>query len=162
MRLMTIDKEGIEFIKKFEGCKLTAYKPVSSEKYWTIGFGHYGKDVTQGMTITMERAEQLFRDDIKPIERSIHKLGKCLTQGEYNTLVSWIYNLGNGNFDSSTLKKKILAEAEDEEITDQIVRWIYAGGKPLLGLKRRRVAEANMWLEKERYYIDASGAIKKK
>ena len=50
---------GVALIKTFEGCRLTAYKPVSTEKYYTIGYGHYGPDVKEGMTITQAQAEKL-------------------------------------------------------------------------------------------------------
>ena len=162
MELMTIDNKGIELIKKWEGCVLTAYKPVSSEKYYTIGIGHYGADVKKGQKITMQEAENLLRKDIAVAERTINALGINFKQCQFNTLASWIFNLGIGNFSSSTLRKKIVAHANDEDITDQIIRWVNSNGKPLLGLKRRRVEEANMWLGRERYFIDANGNILKR
>lgn len=155
---MKLSSAGVELIKKFEGCLLKAYKCPAG--VWTIGYGHT-KDVTPDMVITAEKAEELLRTDIRPIERTINAMGINLTQRSFDALVSWIYNLGAGNFKSSTMFRKIAADAEDLDITDQLVRWINAGGKPLLGLKRRRVAEANMWLGKELYYIDESGNIKR-
>ena len=158
MEKMKLSSAGVELIKKFEGCLLKAYKCPAG--VWTIGFGHT-QNVTPDMVITAEKAEELLRSDIRPIERTINAMGINLTQRSFDALVSWIYNLGAGNFKSSTMFRKIAADAADLDITDQLVRWINAGGKPLLGLKRRRVAEANMWLGKELYYIDESGNIKR-
>lgn len=159
MEKMKLSAAGMELIKKFEGCVLKAYKCPAG--VWTIGYGTT-KGVTPGMVITAEKAEELFRADIRPIERTVNALAINLTQRSFDALVSWIYNLGSGNFQSSTMRKKIVADAADLDITDQMIRWINAGGKPLLGLKRRRVAEANMWLGREAYYIDDTGTIKRK
>lgn len=64
---MNISSTGINLIKSFESCKLTAYKALSSEKYYTIGWGHYGSDVYNGMEITQEQADALFEQDIVKI-----------------------------------------------------------------------------------------------
>lgn len=158
---MTTSQKGINLIKSFERCMLKAYKPVPSERYWTIGYGHCGADVKQGMTITQSTAESLFVGDLKPVERVLNSMGVVYTQNQFDALVSWIYNLGAGAFKSSTMYRYILAKKSDVEITDQMVRWVNAGGKPLLGLKRRRVAEANMFLGKTLYFVDYSGNIRK-
>ena len=160
MTLMTISQQGRDFIKQFERLKLQAYKPVDTEKYYTIGYGHYGADVKKDMTITKEKAEALFKADIEPLERELNKLNINFTQGQFDALVSWLFNLGVGNFISSTMYKKIMAKAGDEEITDQMIKWVMSNGKPLNGLKKRRVAEANMFLGKARY-IYSEGLIKK-
>lgn len=162
MELMKASKVGIDLIKKFEGCKLTAYKPVSTEKYYTIGYGHYGADVKKGMTITATKAEELLKKDIEPIEKALNALGINFKQNQFDSLVSWIFNLGLGSFNGSSLKKYIVAYKEDALIAEQITRWYYAGGQPLLGLKKRRVEEANMWLGKDVYYVDSLGNIKKR
>lgn len=162
MKKMTLSNEGEQLIKKFEGFRNKAYKPVPTEKYFTIAWGHYGPDVTANMVVTEAQAQEMFRNDLRPIERSLNSLGINFRQEQFDSLASFVYNLGIGNFNSSTLKKKIISNAADLEITDQFIRWINAGGKPLLGLKRRRVAEANQWLGKETYYIDSEGNIKKR
>lgn len=149
---MKTSQKGINLIKQFEGRRLTAYKPVKTEKYFTVGFGHYGADVKAGMVITAAQAEALLKKDIEPIERLLNGLGVTLKQQQFDALVSWIYNLGAANFNSSTLRKKILAKASDIEICDQIVKWTRAGGIVLLGLVKRRVAEANMWMGTDKYY----------
>lgn len=156
---MTLSIEGMTLIKQFEGCKLTAYKPVSTERYWTIGYGHYGPDVKKGQHITETEAERMFRNDIKPVEALLNQMGINFRQQQFDALVSWIYNLGAANFNNSTMKKFIKANAADIDITDQMVKWVRSGGKPLLGLKRRRVAEANHWLSRQAYSIDKDGNI---
>ena len=156
MNLMETSERGIALIKQFEGCRLTAYKPVPTERYWTIGYGHYGADVKPGQTITQTRAEVLLVKDIKPIEQMLNRMNVNFRQGQFDALVSWIYNLGAGNFNNSTLKKYIMQRRQDELITDQLVKWVNSCGKPLLGLKKRRVAEANLWLGRTAYQIVGS------
>ena len=156
MNLMKTSEQGIGLIKQFEGCKLTAYKPVPTERYWTIGYGHYGADVKPGQTITQARAEVLLEQDVRPIEQLLNRMGVNFRQGQFDALVSWIYNLGAGNFNNSTMKKYIMQRRKDEEITDQLVKWVSSWGKPLLGLKKRRVAEANLWLGRTAYQIVGS------
>lgn len=155
---MRISDKGIELIKTFEGCKLTAYR--DSVGVWTIGYGHT-RGVRRGDVISMSKAIDYLREDLIPVEREINNMGVSLQQGQYDALCSWIFNLGVGNFRSSTMRKYILARKSSDEITAQMIRWHRAGGKPLLGLKRRRVAEANMWVGANTYYIDISGNIKR-
>lgn len=159
MELMRTSEKGVALIKKYEGCKLTAYKPVPTEQYYTIGYGHYGKDVQKGQTITQARADELLVQDLRKFESVVNDLHINLRQQQFDALISWIYNLGAGNFAVSTFKKKITNLNADEAITDELVKWVNAGGKPLLGLKRRRVEEANMWLGRERYKVDEKGNI---
>lgn len=148
MTLMTISQKGIDLIKGFEGCKLFAYR--DSVGVPTIGYGHV-KDVKMGMSITQKQAEEFLKSDIKPIERLLNGMGINYTQNQFDALTSWIFNLGEGNFKKSTMYKNIVARKSDIEITDQMVKWYNAGGRPLAGLMRRRVAEANMFLGKNIY-----------
>lgn len=159
MTLMKISQKGIDLIKKFEGCKLYAYK--DSVGVWTIGWGNTSH-AKAGMSITQQQAEDFLKQDLEPAEKKLN--GMCINfkQNQFDALCSFIFNLGSGNFDSSTLRKKIIAKASDEEIASEFVRWVNAGGKPLLGLKRRRAAEANMFVGYELYTVDASGNIKRK
>lgn len=155
---MTISQKGIDLIKTFEGCKLFAYR--DSVGIPTIGYGHI-KDVKMGMSITQKQAEEFLKGDIKPVERLLNGMGINYTQNQFDALTSWIFNLGEGNFKKSTMYKNIVARKSDVEITDQMVKWVNAGGRPLLGLKKRRVAEANMFLGKTAYRVDNLGNIKK-
>ena len=156
---MFTSQNGIDLIKKYEGCKLRAYKCPAGVP--TIGYGHT-QGVKMGMTITQAQAEAFLKDDIKPLEGVLNAMGINYTQNQFDALSDFIFNLGVGNFNSSTLKKKIIAKASDVEIAEQIIKWVNVGGKPLLGLKKRRVEEANMFLNKEMYYIDLDGNLKKK
>ena len=156
---MFTSQNGIDLIKKYEGCKLKAYKCPAGVP--TIGYGHT-QGVKMGMTITQAQAEAFLKDDIKPLEGVLNAMGINYTQNQFDALSDFIFNLGVGNFNSSTLKKKIIAKASDVEIAEQIIKWVNVGGKPLLGLKKRRVEEANMFLNKEMYYIDLDGNLKKK
>ena len=156
---MKVSQKGIDLIKKFEGCKLEAY--LDSVGVLTIAYGHT-KNVKIGMKITQEEAENLLRSDIAPIEKTLNGLNINLSQGEFDALVSWCFNLGLGNFKSSTMYRFIVSKKSDLEITDQMVKWHNAGGKPLLGLKRRRCEEANLFLGKDVYFVDSLGRIYKK
>lgn len=159
MMLMTLSQTGIDFIKKFEELKLYAYR--DSVGVPTIGYGHTN-GVYMGMAITQKQAEDLFKEDVTPIEKMLNGMGINFRQGQFDALCSWMFNLGIGKFNSSTMKRYIVAKNADIDITDQMVRWHNAGGKPLLGLKRRRCAEANMWLGRDVYYVDAKGQICKR
>ena len=156
---MTASRLGLRLIKDFEGLRLGAYKCPAG--VWTIGFGHTN-GVKQGQVITEAQACDFLVEDIAPIEKLLNSLGINFRQDQFDALVSWIFNLGAGNFNKSTLKKKILADAKDEEIAYEFTKWVNAGGKPLAGLKRRRVAEANMFLGDELYYLDDKNNIKKR
>ena len=158
MTLMKISQKGIDLIKGFEGCKLFAYR--DSVGVATIGYGHT-KGVKMGMSITQKQAEDFLREDVVVAERALNACGINFTQNQFDALCSWIFNLGTGNFDSSTMKKYIMAKRNDVEIADQMIKWYHAGGKPLLGLKRRRVAEANMFVGRELYVVDNTGIIRK-
>jgi lysozyme len=156
---MRVSQKGIKMIKDFEGCKLAAYK--DSVGIPTIGVGHI-KGVKMGMKITQAQADKFLAEDLASVEKCLNNLGVISKQNQFDALASWIFNLGVGNFNSSTMKKYIVAKCSDIDITDQMVKWCNAGGRPLLGLKKRRVAEANMYLGYTKYIVDTSGNIKKK
>ena len=156
---MTTSRNGLQLIKDFEGLRLDAYRCPAG--VWTIGYGHT-KGVKQGMEIDQMRADDYLVEDIAPIERLLNKIGVNFRQEQFDALVSWIFNLGEGNFTHSTMYIRISTDADDVDITDQMVKWVNAGSKPLLGLKKRRVAEANMFLGYDRYYLDDKNNIKKR
>ena len=159
MTIMNTSQKGIDLIKEFEGCVLKAYKCPAG--VWTIGYGTT-QGVRPNMVITQAQAETFLKRDIKPIERLLNGMGINYTQEQFDALTSWIYNLGAGAFKSSTMYRYIVAKRKDVEITDQMVRWVNSGERPLLGLKRRRVAEANMFIGRDLYYIDGNNNVKKK
>lgn len=159
MTLMRIDDKGIALIREFEGLRLKAYKCPAG--VWTIGYGTT-RGVKEGMQITEWQAVEMLKQDLRVAETYLNSLCINFTQDQFNSLCSFLYNLGVGSFSKSTLRKKIVAKADDEAITDEIVKWVNAGGKPLIGLKRRRVKEANLFLGKERYKVDVFGNIVKR
>lgn len=148
---MTISQNGIDAIKRFEGCRLYAYR--DSVGVLTIGYGHT-RGVKAGMAITQAQAEQFLKEDLKPIETLLNNMHVNFTQNAFDSICSWVFNLGAGNFNSSTMKKRIVANARDVEITDEMIRWTRAGGKVLAGLVKRRCDEANMFLGRTVYYVD--------
>lgn len=132
----------INSLKQFEGFRKEAY--LDSVGVPTIAWGHT-KNVKLGMTCTEEQGEQWLKQDIKPIENYLNTITELNTQGKFDACVDFCYNLGIGNFKSSTLLKKIKSKASDDEICKQFMRWVYAGGKKLKGLQKRRLSECNMW-----------------
>jgi lysozyme len=157
MTLMTTSNRGKDLIKEFEGLRLHAYLCPAGR--WTIGYGHTG-GVRKGQVITEDDAERMLSEDCQTAERTLNALGVNFRQEQFDALVSWIFNLGIGNFSASTLRKRILAGAANEQIADEIVRWVNSGGKPLAGLMRRRVREANMFLDQARYKISHNKIVK--
>lgn len=141
-------QQGIDLIKEFERLRLKAYKPVATEKYFTIGYGHYGPDVTEDMEITKEEAEKLFKNDIEKFEHQVVRplLPVTLPPLAIDALVSLCYNIGGGNFSRSTLLKVVKADKNNlPEIEKQFNRWIYSGNTILKGLQRRRKAEFELY-----------------
>lgn len=157
MRMMTTSNQGKNLIKEAEGLRLEAY--LCPAKVPTIGWGHT-KGVKLGQHITVQQAEDMLVEDIAPIERLLNGLKINFRQEQFDALVSWIFNLGEGKFKGSTMYKRIIANAKDEEITDQLVKWINAADRPLPGLMKRRVAEANLFLGYEKYKIVKGKIIK--
>ena len=144
---MKISSDGLELIKRYEGLRLKAYKCPAGIP--TIGYGHT-RGVTMGMTITEEIADHLLQEDVAPIEKLLNGMKINFRQGQFDALCSWIFNLGSGSFNSSTLKKKIVAGSPDKEILAEIRKWDKAkvNGKTvaLPGLTKRRAEECAHWM----------------
>lgn len=138
----------INKIKEFEGFSPKPCKADKSEKYLTIGYGHYGADVKPRMTITKEAATILLRKDLQTAENYVNKLGVAKTQGQFDALVDFCYNLGCGALGNSTLLRKIKVKDSEKAIRAEFGRWIYCGGKILPGLVKRREWEANRYFSK--------------
>ena len=157
MRLMKTSNQGKNLIKEAEGLRLDAYRCPAGVP--TIGWGHT-KGVRMGQHITVQMAEDMLVEDIGPIERLLNGMRINFRQEQFDALVSWIFNLGAGNFKSSTMYKRILENANDEEITDQLIKWTYSGKQQLPGLMKRRVAEANLFIGYDRYKVNNGRIIK--
>ncbi|HDC4459143.1 TPA: lysozyme [Enterobacter asburiae] len=146
--MMQTSDKGIALIKQFEGCKLTAYQ--DSVGVWTIGYGWTkpvdGKPIRAGMTIKQETAERLLKTGLVSYESDVSRLVKVgLTQGQFDALVSFTYNLGARSLSTSTLLRK-LNSGDYAGAADEFLRWNKAGGKVLNGLARRREAERALFL----------------
>ncbi|WP_288791147.1 lysozyme [uncultured Enterobacter sp.] len=145
---MQTSEKGIALIKQFEGCKLTAYQ--DSVGVWTIGYGWTqpvdGKPIRAGMTIKQETAERLLKTGLVSYESDVSRLVKVgLTQGQFDALMSFTYNLGARSLSTSTLLRKLNA-GDYAGAADEFLRWNKAGGKVLNGLTRRREAERALFL----------------
>ena len=139
----------IRKIKEFEGLSLKAYKPVKTERYYTIGYGHYGSDVKANQVITEKQAENLLKKDLEKFEAYVNKLDVCKRQGQFDSLVSFSFNLGTAALGRSTLLKYIRANKAEQYIRGEFAKWVNSGGVPLRGLKRRRQWEADRYYGKE-------------
>lgn len=142
-RDLTVDEEWLQLVTNFEGLRLKAYQ--DSVGVWTIGYGHTGGDVSPGMTITEDEADALLMDDVERFEDFVNRLVNVpVTQWQFDALVSFCFNLGQGNLSSSTLLKKLNAK-DYEGAAQEFNEWVYAGGEKLRGLVRRRKAESLMF-----------------
>lgn len=141
---METSDRGIALIKEHEGYRDTAYLCPAGE--WSIGYGHTS-GVKEGQRCTRDDAERWLRQDVTSAERevSFQTQGVELRQCQYDALVSFVYNLGQGNFRDSTLRRKVLANPDNPTIRDEFGRWVYADGRMLPGLVARREAEADLY-----------------
>lgn len=143
---MNTSPKGIALIKEFEGLRLKAYKCPGG--VWTIGYGHTA-GVKPGIVISEAQAEEYLKADLIAYERYLNGLGLALNQNQFDALVSFIYNVGTGNFSSSTLLRKVRANPQDNSIMDEFLRWVYSKGRVLPGLQRRRLAEMKLYFSND-------------
>ena len=143
---MNTSPKGISLIKEFEGLRLKAYKCPGG--VWTIGYGHTA-GVKPGIVITKTQAEEYLKADLIAFERYLNGLGLALNQNQFDALVSFIYNVGTGNFSNSTLLRKVRANPRDNSIMDEFLRWVYSKGRVLPGLQRRRLAEMKLYFSND-------------
>ena len=138
---MTTSKHGVELIKQFEGFRSKAYKAVSTEKYYTIGYGHYGADVKRGQTITAEQGEQLLVNDLKKFEAKVNEYSNRynFNQHEFDALVSFAYNIGS--IDQLTDNGK----RSRADIRAHWLEYNKSCGKVLKGLTTRRTKELELF-----------------
>ncbi|CAA67646.1 morphogenesis protein [Bacillus phage B103] len=146
---MNISQAGINLIKSFEGLRTKAYKAVPTEKYYTIGYGHYGSDVHPCQVISEEKAEKLLRDDVQEFVDGVDKLLKVdVTQSQFDALVSFAYNVGLGALKSSTLLQYLNA-GNFQKAANEFLKWNKSGGKVYNGLVKRREQERTLFLTGE-------------
>lgn len=142
---MKTNEAGLDLIKAFEGCRLTAYKDQGN--IWTIGVGHTGADVYEGLVIDQEQADDLLADDLTRTEDGVNALVTCkhLSANQYSAIVCFTYNVGIGNLRASLLLRCInMGNLNDAAM--QFERWDHIKGIPNAGLLRRRQAERALFL----------------
>ena len=132
-----LSQAGLNLIKQFEGCRLTAYK--CSAGVWTIGYGHTS-GVAAGQTITQAQADAYLQQDCEKFEKYVNNktyvpITEQLNQNQFDALVSFTYNCGAGNL------KKLCAGRTAAQIAAAMPQYCKAAGKKLAGLVRRRAAE---------------------
>ena len=142
---MKIGTAGLNLVKKFEGCRLTAYKCPAG--VWTIGYGHTGsvdgKAIRSGMTITDAKATELLREDIEKFEKAVENcaaLSFTPNQNQFDALVSFAFNCGAGNL------KKLVEGRTAEVVAEKLLLYNKANGQVLRGLVNRRKAERELFL----------------
>lgn len=142
--------KGKSIIKEFEGFRAIAY--LCQAGVWTVGYGTTrigGKPVAENTKITTEEAELFLEQDLKVFEDAVNqKVVGELNQNEFDALVSFVYNVGVGNFTKSTLLKR-LNGFKKTEAADEFLKWNKAKGKVSNGLTRRREAERKLFLSEE-------------
>lgn len=138
---MKTSQTGLNLIKSYEGCRLVAYKAVSTEKYYTIGYGHYGADVKKGMRITQAQADAYLVSDLAKFETKVNKYqGKYnFNQNQFDALVSFAYNVGSIDGLTNYGKRTIA------QISAKFSAYNKSGGKVLAGLTKRRAAEKKLF-----------------
>lgn len=148
---MKLSKVGIDLIKSFEGCYLKAYKCPAG--VWTIGWGTTepidGVKPHEGMVITQKQADELLIKNLNGYENAVNEyVTYSINQNQFDALVSFAYNCGNGALKTSTLLKKLNA-GDVHGAANEFLRWNKANGKVLNGLTRRREAERKLFLKEE-------------
>ena len=148
--MRNITARGLQLIKQFEGFSSKIYQDSAGLK--TIGYGHlilpcetssFQNGINEAGAVT------LLKKDVAIAEQAVSRLiTPPINQNQFDALVSFCYNVGQGNLKSSTLLKKVNKNPDDSTIDDEFMKWTKAGGKTLPGLVRRRVAEAELYFKK--------------
>lgn len=151
----TFTDAAVSLIEKLEGLELHAYR--DSGGVLTIGYGHTGPEVWAGMVISQDKAKELLLQDLETSENEVIKvIGRgnsqqnLLTQNQYSALVIFIYNIGEGAFENSTLaaylnKIPITSAVASNYVIQQMKRWNKVKGVVVEGLINRREAEVELW-----------------
>ena len=139
---MKASVDAYELIKQFEGLRLEAY--LCPAGIWTIGYGHTS-GVSPNSFITIQEADEYLHRDVAAIEMQLNKLNLSLRQCQWDAIVSFVFNVGIGNFKASTLLAKIRINPDDNSIIDEFLRCVYANGKVMRGLQKRRLTEMKLY-----------------
>lgn len=141
MRSRVLSTNGIALIKKFEGCRLTAYKVQQTDLYYTIGYGHYGADVKSGQTITDEEATILLIGDCNRFVSHVNKYMDIynFNQNQFDALVSFAFNVGSIKKLTNNGTRSI------KEISANMLNYCKSNGIILQGLVKRRKLEQELF-----------------
>lgn len=142
---MKISLAGLALIERFEGFSPTPY--LCPAGWWTIGYGHLIRDdeLPRWRGIDQPTARNILREDIGVAEAAVIRLIRVpLTQHQFDALVCFTFNVGAGALQRSTLRR-VINRGDHDEVPDQLMRWIWGGGRKLPGLVRRRRAEAALY-----------------
>lgn len=153
---MKLSENGKKLLMEWEGFCNKAYKCVVTEKYYTIGFGHYGKDVSKGMSITRADAQKLLESDLVGFESKVEKYNDIYhwTQNQFDAMVLFAYNVGSIDKLTNNGKRSI------EEISKKMLEYNKSGGKVLTGLTNRRLKEQAIFNTKEIKASDVINCVK--
>ncbi|CAB5218800.1 COG3772 Phage-related lysozyme (muraminidase) [uncultured Caudovirales phage] len=136
----------INLIKKFEGCRLKAYKCPAG--LWTIGYGNTqwqdGQSIKEGQELSLYKAESLLTFYVEKFASQI-KLN--VNQNQFDALVSFAYNTGIGAYNKSTLKKMVIENPGNPLIKDEFLKWVAKGSSYEKGLTKRRTEESNLYFK---------------
>jgi lysozyme len=148
---MELSEKGVQFVARFEGWRADLYNDPAG--HCTIGYGHLvhmgpcnGSEPEKFKRgITKEQGLKLLKKDAASAAAAVEeKVTVPLNQAQFDALVDFVFNLGAGNFASSTLLKK-LNQKQYSEVPSELNRWVFAGGKVLPGLVTRRKAEGTLF-----------------
>ena len=140
---MNISDNGLSLIEQFESLKFKAYKDIRG--ILTIGYGHTGSDVTDGLIISKNQAEILLKNDAQVTVQTINRLVKVvLNQNQFDALCSFIFNVGSGNFASSTMLK-LINQSNFTDAANEFPKWDKAAGTIVQGLLNRRLKEQELF-----------------
>jgi lysozyme len=144
-----ISKQGLDLVCRFEGFSPVIY--ICPAGYPTIGYGHLITEANKEQFldgVDEDEALELLRQDVEVAERAVLRLINVpLTQGQFDALVSFTFNLGSGALQRSTLRRKVNRE-EHADVPAELMKWVWAGGRKLKGLVRRRHEEAILYLNR--------------
>lgn len=141
---MNLSPQGLDAIKGFEQLRLTAY--LDTGGVWTIGYGHT-RSALSGMQISEARALMLLTEDVAEAVAAVNRLVRCpLEQFEFDALVSFVFNIGQSAFKTSTILRLINARSDHMCIAAEFLRWVYDNGKKIAGLETRRRKERLLYL----------------
>lgn len=149
---MELNAAGLALIKEHEGLRLNAYPdPGTGGEPWTIGYGHTSAagapKVFQGMRILQQDAEDILKRDLKKFERAVAARVKVpLNDNQFSALVSFCFNVGEGNFEKSSVLREVNAK-RFANVPSKLAMWNKAAGKVMKGLVRRRADEGRLFMK---------------